>query len=226
MSNMAKDERQLYNLIANSLNVQIGFRHKDFFGNNHIVSIFTNTGLLNKFQNLLIKIERNEKPEYEDGTVLRNMIEIIVADISKNEEITVREYLNHADAYSALFKRKHTAQNYKNIIAYSTVDENNVKKFLRTKLSGDKLEQEVQYVLQYATAWRLGNLSEFYKGDIPEGCPPKYIFSGIDNIYTVTSEWSSHGKNLTTTKELSLEGWKAIVFGMCQILQWVADTNP
>ena len=68
MSNMAADENKLYDLIANSLNVQIGFRHKDFFGNNHIVSIFTNTGLLNKFQNLLIKIARNEKPEYEDGT--------------------------------------------------------------------------------------------------------------------------------------------------------------
>jgi hypothetical protein len=52
--------------------------------------------------------------------------------------------------------------------------------------------------------------------------PPKYIFSYIDNIYTVTSEWSAHGRNAQTTNDLTKEGWEALLNGMLQILQWVA----
>ena len=55
---------------------------------------------------------------------------------------------------------------------------------------------------------------------------PKFIFSYIDNIYTVTSEISAHGKNDKTTEGLCADGWSALLSGMIQIMQWVAETNP
>jgi hypothetical protein len=79
----------------------------------------------------------------------------------------------------------------------------------------------------YDAARFFAALNQLYFGNATHpGLPPKYIFSYMDNIYTVTSEFSAHGKNATTTNDLSPDGWSALLSGMLQIMQWVADTNP
>ena len=95
----------------------------------------------------------------------------------------------------------------------------------------DDAKKIAEYIIDLSTAtpmYRLLSMQYVYSvnWDPKSSLPPKYIFSYIDNIYTVTSEWSAHGKNLTKTDELSLEGWKTLVYGMCQILQWFAKKHP
>lgn len=59
---------------------------------------------------------------------------------------------------------------------------------------------------------------DFY---LQEGCNiPKFILSYIDNIYTVTSERSAHGKKDHKDEEVSPEGWIALVYEMIQVLLW------
>ena len=220
MNNMAEDEKKLYNLIANSLDCQICFKYKVFFDNKHIENIFANTNLLNKFQELLVKIERNEKPEYEDGTVLRNMLEII---IWKKWSFKVRGFLNNHRSYNC-DKPDIFDQWLKSTQCYRHVPTANDRDNLKRDYKDDK---KVDDIINCTTVIIEGILNICYRtAQKTFSDPPKYIFSYIDNVYTVTSEWSSHGKNQTTTQALSLEGWKTLVFGMCQILQWLAKKNP
>ena len=89
-----------------------------------------------------------------------------------------------------------------------------------------QIQSPLDKLRQYDTARFLAALNQLYFGDPPKDLPPKYIFSYIDNIYTVTSELSAHGKNDKTTEGLSVDGWEALLSGMLQIMKWVADTNP
>ena len=90
----------------------------------------------------------------------------------------------------------------------------------------EKCEICLDNVINYDTARFLTALNLLYFGKPPKDLPPKYIFSYIDNIYTVTSEFSAHGKNDKTTDGLSPDGWSALLSGMIQIMQWVAKGNP
>ena len=237
MNNMASDEKQLYDLIADSLNVQISFRHRDFFDNRHVESIFANTDLLNKFQRLLFKVENNVKPEYEDGTVLRNMLELIVLKWQsrfKLDSKDVRNFLNNkksefVPSFPWQYEDWLNAFNQFNHLPVWSDRGMLIKWYINNGDDPSDAKKKADKTIQCSFFLLEGIMTSCYRSqNTPPGLPPKYIFSYIDNIYTVTSEWSSHGKNLKTTKpkEFTLEGWKALVFGMCQILQWMAKENP
>ena len=228
-------EEELETILRDSHCAKIRFLYQKIFNNKKVNEIFD--PYISDFITILakqLKYGMEKRFEKGDGIVLRNMIEALVAHISKTNEQSVRNYLNLSEAYSALFKREYTPRNFecfKRSSYYQTgITREKVKKFLQAWKDGKDIrfdvEAETERVLQYATALELGTLANFYKGKTCPSDPPKYIFSYIDNIYTVTSEFSAHGKNDRTTDDLSIDGWKALLSAMIQILQWVADTNP
>ena len=237
------DETKLYDLIKNSLELQICFRHKVIFGSQKIMSIFKDSGLLDSFKQLLIKIERNESFQPQDGTVLRNMLELILEKWKSQfclDEATIRSVLNNS--YNCWAKKHQLTYDYWlkayghcGHLPYSGDHATLVTYFIseRQKCTDPKklkilpLPKDLAVdVIEFSSFVLEGMLNYCYRGkntnSSPTNLPPKYVFAYVDNIYTVTSEWSSHGHNLTTTQDLSPEGWKALIFGMLQILQYLA----
>ena len=189
MNNMDSDDKQLYELIAYSSSVQISFRHREFFNNGHIKSIFTNSGLLNKFQELLLKIEDNVTPEYEDGTVLRNMLELIVLkwqSIFKLNSKGVRKFLNRYEhEYNISLPNEYDEWlqhcNYYQHLP-CTADRSNLENYYKSKgLSYQNAQKKVSDVIKVTLLILEGFLNICYRsqGPKPSNLPPKYIFSYI-----------------------------------------------
>ncbi|MBQ7395630.1 MAG: hypothetical protein IJW08_03730 [Lentisphaeria bacterium] len=231
-----------------SHNAKIRFLYKDMFNNEKIQEIFG--PYIENFIAVLskrYKYGRNAKYDKGDGILLRNMIEAVVAYIvetyfGSNPKLqTCRDLLNAKDAkyncYLVANKRKHlTAHWWRYIKETNTfpTDQLNVEQWLLRNVDYYKEPKNVEKASKDALS--IINMTEqmktwvtlidFYKQQGNTSLlPHKYIFSYIDNIYTVTSELSAHGKNDKTTEGLSSDGWSALFSGMLQIMQWVAKEN-
>ena len=151
------------------------------------------------------------------------MIESLVMCLSADPEQRVRAHLTKAPKYSVKYwwarKNYDAIQKYRNEHPEAREQEDRkilVEKILPSNWDTDRKEQEIELYNEYMS----GMEKDFY-----QECP-QYIFSYTDCIYTVTSEFSAHGKNDRTTDDLSIDGWEALLSGMLQIMQWVADKNP
>ena len=219
-------------------NAKIRFLYRDIFHNKKVDHVFGS--YIEDFIAVLAKrYKSNADTEYTkgDGIVLRNMVESVVSYIADDNNFknrlndpkeveTVRRFLNcNLLGYSGQFEQRlsHIHSNFVNIC-------NKLKKKVLNK--NDKMaitkwisDYEADLIIEYSNAKVVTALNDFYF-HAPYDFPPKYIFSYIDNIYTVTSEFSAHGKNDKTTDGLSSDGWSALLSGMLQIMQWVTDTNP
>ena len=100
------------------------------------------------------------------------------------------------------------------------------QKYNNPKYPQNAAEQAKKIIVCTREIKTLIALQAIYRNSSQYAGLPKYIFAYIDNIYTVTSEFSAHGRNDKTTKGLSTDGWSALLSGMLQIMQWVAATNP
>ena len=231
-------EEDLIEILNNSHCAKVRFLYKDIFENAKVKDIWG--AYIEKFIAILAKrYKSGAKSNYKgDGIILRNMIEAIVAYIADDnnfksrlqdpkEKDTVRRFLNcDLLGYSREFEKKLSFIHkdwvrIKGILGknvFSNNDAPSISKCIKTNAN-------TNLIIKYSCAKTLTALNDFYFCN-PYDFPPKYIFAYIDNIYTVTSEFSAHGKNDKTTKGLSTDGWSALLSGMLQIMQWVAATNP
>ena len=202
-----------------------------------VSSIFKKKYISN-FITILSKRAQNENFDNEkDGTTLRSMIVTIVRYIfmksnpNANDQIRVREWLNDPqngyNFYKNYIPNHHIAsfwirqiKHYKRRSLFFLDDDErkHLEQFCQAR------NEDFDQLMNYDMAVFFAALNEiFLRNQTPSDLPPKYIFSYIDNIYTVTSECSVHGENQTTTYELSQEGWDALLNAMLQILQWLAQ---
>ena len=207
----------------------VRFKYETIFENNKVHEIFARDDI-NQFISILSEFYNGKKRDLKSDSTLRKMIESLVGYLD-SKDTRVRDYLNLNDAYSALPKRFYTARNYrdyKSKYPNQKVILENIEKFLASdkKLHPTVCEREAEYVMQYATASYLKELANFYKGNPSNTDPPLYIFSYMDNIYTITSEFSHHVINYKENQSLSDDGWEALLHGMCQILQWIVEKYP
>lgn len=236
-------KEDLIEILNNSHCAKVRFLYKDILGNAKVKDIWG--AYIEKFIAILAKrYKSGAKSNYKgDGIILRNMIEAIVAYIADDnnfksrlqdpkEKDTVRRFLKcNLLGYSGQFEKmlSHIHTNCVDICnnlnkkVLTKIDESDIRKHIQN-YSKD-INKETDLIIEYSNARVLTALNDFYFND-PYDFPPKYIFSYIDNIYTVTSEFSAHGRNDKTADELSADGWSALLSGMLQIMQWVAATNP
>ena len=236
---------ELKKILKDSHKAKIRFLYRDIFNNIKVKDIFS--PYIEDFITILAKrYKSGTEAEYTkgDGILLRNMIEAIVAYIADDNNFknrlndpkevdTVRRFLNcDLLGYSREFEKKlsHIHTNFKKVCnklnkkVLNKNDESDIRNHIQ-KYSKD-IDKETDLIIEYSNAKILTALNDFYFHD-PYDFPPKYIFSYIDNIYTVTSEFSAHGKNDNTTDDLlSTDGWSALLSGMLEIMKWVAKENP
>lgn len=234
------DEKKLYETIANSLSVQISFKYREIFNNEKVKDIFG--PYINDFIKMLAERYKNGQVAFErkNGIVLRNMIEAVVAYIGekyfKDSDLRCRDLLNNKAKYNIKFDKKLNPKLVKHYFNYveqngipTDTDQSKVENFLSNidyyQTNKNKICDDAKNIISIsqslAISCILNKLQKLYEANISK-LPPKYIFSYIDNIYTVTSEISAHGKNDKTTEDLGADGWSALLSGMIQIMQWVA----
>ena len=244
---IAKDDdgyENLKKILQNSHCAKIRFLYREIFNNKKVEDIFG--PYIEDFITMLAERYKNGQVTFErkNGIVLRNMIEAVVAYISEKyfniPDLRCRDLLNNKIKYNIKFNKELDL----NLIPYSfnyvkqnnfptQNDQSKIENFLSRqkyyKNNQKKIPQDAEKIINISESLKISSiliqLSTLYRAKI-ENLPPKYIFSYIDNIYTVTSEISAHGKNDKTTEGLCADGWSALLSGMIQIMQWVADTNP
>lgn len=222
--------------------VQIKFKYKKIFGNHEIQSLPSEE--MEDFIDLLTRIEYTDGAtgfnfKKGDGTLLRNMIAWVVALLSRNnvntDGISVRGFLNdpknkYFPHYITAYMLQQWAFYYKKTKPlYPTkeiIPEEDRKKtqehFHNQQERIEEYFNDISFISELISFHdQLKKLSFDSAAKVP-----KYIFSYIDNIYTVTSEWAAHGGNPDKVTDLSAEGFRALVYGMCQILDWLADKYP
>ena len=248
-----KIPKKLVEYLRSAGPTKIRFKYKKIFSNQKIQSILGKK--MEDFIELLARIEYPEgaagfKFDEGDGILLRNMIEWVVAVLSgkANEDISVRKFLNDPSnqyclvtthdmkQWSYWYYRKKGFPRKDNIIK-NDIDQQ-IDWYNKNRPNQEKTSQEMAedyftrlfFISEWIIHLQLEKLSpdskEFPKDEYPDDKVPKYLFSYIDNIYTVTSEWSAHGGTPNKVTDLSAEGFRALVYGMCQILDWLADKYP
>lgn len=229
----------------------VRFKYSNIFNNKKVNEIFKEDNILCFIAMLAKRYKDGLRAQYinpDDGILLRKMIEDVVSYIvvkffscqwPPGSIVSVRGFLNNQCNYKANLPSKDHWDMFQNWLKLSvelghfpisTEDQNYIENTYFPNLEKNtgikKVKKDAEEIIKYSTAKVLHLLYDhFYKGNSSPNIP-KYIFSYIDNIYTVTSELSAHGKNTTTTKDLSPDGWSALLSGMIQIMQWVTDTNP
>ena len=243
-----KAPKKLVEYLRSAGPTKIRFKYKKIFGNQKIKAI-----LGKKMEDFIELMARSEYPEGAagfkfdegDGILLRNMIEWVVATLSgkTDEDISVRHFLNDsANGYSSRYRQpldiKSWVHWYKRkgcqLPTKDNITEDDLKNqedWFSKNTSNNKWKTPHEMTEDYFNRiFCISMWIEFHLllNDLSSNPDiiPKYIFSYIDNIYTVTSEWSAHGGNPTRVTDLSAEGFRALVYGMCQILDWFADKYP
>lgn len=237
--------KKLEEKLRDSHGAKVRFLYREIFNNEKVKNVFGS--YIEQFISVLAKRYKygsNATYTKGDGILLRNMIEMGIPQIVPEEysKKTIRKFLNCANAkyntkpkdYAPTEEEKKLHNIWIKMLNESVkIGEKNSllwtdKKDLENRFGKIEKKGEIclDNVINYDTARFLTALNLLYFGEPPSDLPPKYIFSYIDNIYTVTSEFSAHGKNDKTTDGLSLDGWSALLSGMLQIMQWVTDTNP
>lgn len=246
ISKTDKGYKEVVEILNDCHKAKIRFLYKELFENKKVCDIFGEN--IDKFIAILAKQSKHENSSKDDGNTLRKMIEAVVSYIvdevfsskwKPGERHTVRNFLNSQSCYKTRLPDKCAWDMYQNWLKLSvelghfpisTEDQNYIENTYFPNLEKGtgvkKGKEDAEEIIKYSTAKVLHLLYDhFYKDNLSPNIP-KYIFSYIDNIYTVTSEVSSHGPNPNTTDGLSPDGWSALLSGMIQIMQWVADTNP
>ena len=173
------------------------------------------------------------------------MIEAVVRDIAKTHfpndpDLSCRDVLNDKNSGYNLQYDKFVLKNwwhyfdlYKRLPDNNdqTKIENDLKKQYPKYYNKDPKQAQKQAQKIIACSYEIKTLTALqliFRNQSQYVDLPKYIFSYIDNIYTITSEFSAHGRNDKTTdaEGFSPDGWSALLSGMLQIMQWVADKNP
>ena len=225
----------LEDILKNSHKAKIRFLYRDIFNNTKVQNIWG--PYIEDFIAILAKrYASGAGAGYKgDGIILRNMIETGLPKIVP-ARYGIRKYLNNASNQynpSSSLKLdpydKTLHKTWKDMIDKSIkAQKGNTllwwnDKNLQAELNSLQSTIILDDLKAYDAARFFAALNQLYFGNsVPSGLPPKYIFSYMDNIYTITSEFSAHGKNATTTNALSSDGWSALLSGMLQIMQWVA----
>ena len=246
ISKTDKGYKEVKEILNDCQKAKIRFGYKELFENKKVCDIFGEN--INKFIAILAKQSKHENSSKDDGNTLRKMLEDVVPYIAvkffsckwkPGSSVSVRNFLNSQSDYKAKLPNKEHWDMYQNWLKLSvelgrfpisTKDqkyiENTYFPNLEKATGIKKDKKDAEKIIKYSTAKVLHLLYDHFYRDNSSTNIPKYIFSYIDNIYTVTSEVSSHGPNDKTTDGLSPDGWSALLSGMLQIMQWVADTNP
>ena len=222
---------------------KIRFLYKDIFNNQKVNDIWGS--YLELFIALLARRYSGKAYEPSQGIILRLMIEVGIPNTipQRYADLSTRQFLNYNDVqYNISLKVdvdcRQASQDDKDLHnAWKDIVKNvgrnllwaslqDVKNRIESYNLRNKTSIQPRELINYDTARFLTALSSLYFSPPPTDLPPKYIFSYIDNIYTVTSEFSAHGKNNLAEQKLSQDGWNALLSGMLQIMQWVANTNP
>ena len=248
-----KDD-ELVECLANLNEAATRARYREIFDNETVKKVFD--AYLDEFITLLTDAQSDKIPQASEGITLRLMIEAVVGYIVTTplkhlfdaNEIGVRGFLNKKKCcyndyhyHDTYFNSNDWVEILKLLRNWpSDKDKSSLESYFKKKYDkaqDQQIEKKVKYCIDYAETMRtmaensnlLSYLYDLYSASknpsINEDLP-KYIFSYIDNIYTVTSELSAHGNNDMTTHDLSRDGWDVLLHGMCQIMQWVASQPP
>lgn len=211
-------ESKFVSVLRNCINTKVRFRYSEIFDSPRFQEIFSDNAISSwdeKFIEILARVlyGRVDDQLSDIGITLRNMTEYI-CDWLGREKFSA----NNSDNYDVRYTLNSCESKYNfNYINFSkTLQELLYEHVKIIRQSPQEAENAVNTCIYMAAA-------NFFLQD--KSAIPKFILSYIDNIYTVTSEFSAHGRRNHTYNDVSREGWTALVYEMVQVLQWCVKTE-
>ena len=218
-------QEELVKKIRNTLQVQLRSRYSEIFKHETKLNNIFGNDIINRFLGVLEKIEKGQTQK-DDGVVFRNMVEKICswlggASIRATEP---RAFMNNIDtqndfAYSLNYKNFEFA--YKHLLSMKEKTWRN--RLPEWKDLQDDLDNNVELLpgADAAAAAALLCYLNYYLQDCKD--IPKYFIACLDHVYTLTSEFSAHGKSDVNEADIP---WRALADDMITILKWCVANNP
>lgn len=226
------DVAALVEKIGKTPQVQLRCKYSEIFKDEEKLKDIIGEGNSNKFLEVLEKIESKKIcTDKEDGVVFRNMVENICAWLKRDGSIEPRRLLNNIDKQND-FAYSLNCKNFK--CAYEHLLSGK-KKAWRNQLQlqlpewkdlQNALDNDVKLLpgaddADAADAAALLCYLNYYLQDCKD--IPKYFIACLDHVYTLTSEFSAHGKCDIDVNDIP---WRALADDMITILKWCVKRPP
>lgn len=213
--------------IGNTPQVQLRCRYSEIFKNETKLNNIFGNDIINRFLGVLEKIEKGQTQK-DDGVVFRNMVEKICSWLwgPSIRAIEPRAFMNNIDtqndfAYSLNYKNFEFA--YKHLLSISMKKKTWRNRLPEWKDLQDDLDNNVELLpgADAADTAALLCYLNYYLQDCKD--IPKYFIACLDHVYTLTSEFSAHGKSDIDVNDIP---WRALADDMITILKWCVGNQP